>query len=76
MSQLLYFGRPYDVFDACNKQHRRWFFEFQQTNTWGRCPVRFMVDDDSGDLISMIQKRLNAYYVDREFAPAARRRAP
>jgi hypothetical protein len=75
MSQLLYFGRPYTVFDASNKQHRRWYFEFQQTKTWGRCPVRFMLDNDSGDLISMIQKRLNEYYVSREFIVQPNQRA-
>jgi hypothetical protein len=56
-------------FDPTNRQHRQWFAEFQKTRTWGRCPVRFVVPSDShgGDLVSMIQKVLLAYYVTREF---------
>jgi len=33
--------------------------------------VRFVVEDDNGDLVTMIQRRLIQYYVSREFAPAA-----
>jgi hypothetical protein len=29
--------------------------------------VRFFVDDDSGDLITMIQRKLVDYYVSQEF---------
>jgi hypothetical protein len=55
------------AFDAANKQHRAWFAEFQRAGTWGRCPVRFIVSDDHGDLVTMIQRRLIEHYVDREF---------
>jgi hypothetical protein len=69
MSRLDYFGRPWVNFDANNKEHRRWFAEFERSNTWGRCPVRFIVADDAGDLLSMIRHRLIDYYIDREFKP-------
>jgi len=67
MSRLALFGRPWVVFDVTNKDHRRWFAEFNTNRTWAHCPVRFVVDDDQGDLITMIQRRLIQYYVDREF---------
>jgi hypothetical protein len=67
MSKLQLFGRPWVVFDPENKQHRRWFAEFQKSGTWGRCPVRFVVNDDHGDLLTMIQRELISHYVDKEF---------
>ncbi len=68
MSKLQLFGRPWVVFDAHNKNHRRWFADFNKNYSWGKCPVRFVIDDDHGDLITMIQRKLIAYYIDKEFA--------
>jgi hypothetical protein len=67
MSRLLYHGRPWVVFDASNKDHRRWFADFQRDSTWGNCPVRFVVSDDHGDLITLIQRKLIQHYVNKEF---------
>jgi hypothetical protein len=67
MSKLALFGRPFVVFDPTNKDHRRWFADFNREARWGNCPVRFVVDDDNGDLVTMIQRRLIQYYVDKEF---------
>jgi hypothetical protein len=67
MSKLAYLGRPWTVFDAKNKLHRAWFAEFQNKRTWSNCPVRFVVADDQGDLITMIQQRLIEYYTTKEF---------
>lgn len=67
MSKLQLFGRPWVVFDVDNKQHRRWFADFQRSGTWGRCPVRFVVNDDHGDLLTMIQRELVHHYVSKEF---------
>lgn len=67
MSKLSFIGRQWIVFDAENKTHRRYFREFQTHSTWGRCPVRFIVDDAGSDLLTMIQRRLIAYYVAKEF---------
>ena len=67
MSKLQYHGRPWVNFDPGNKDHRRWFAEFQDHNTWGKCPVRFIVSDDHGDLLSMVRYRLLDYYMHREF---------
>ena len=68
MSKLEYYSRPLVAFDAHNKEHRRHYYKFRQTHSWGHCPVRFIVPDESGwDLISMIQRQLLEYYVDKEF---------
>jgi hypothetical protein len=67
MSKLALYGRPYVVFDAQNRDHRKWFAEFNKNRSWGKCPVRFVIDNDHGDLITMIQRDLIQYYVDREF---------
>jgi hypothetical protein len=67
MSRLALHGRPWVVFDAKNKDHRSWFAEFNKSGAWGRCPVRFVVNDDHGDLITQIQRELIQFYVDKEF---------
>lgn len=67
MSRLALHGRPWVVFDAKNKEHRSWFAEFNKSGAWGRCPVRFVVNDDHGDLITQIQRELIQFYVDKEF---------
>ena len=67
MSRLQLFGRPWVVFDAQNKDHRRWFAEFNKNLSWKNCPVRFVVNEDHGDLITQIQRALIQFYVDKEF---------
>lgn len=74
MSLLAYHGRPWAKFDAANEQHRRWFAEFNAKRSWKDCPVRFIIDDEQGDLITMIQRRLIQYYVDAEFKPKRKRK--
>lgn len=71
MSKLEYFGRPLVAFDPKNKDHRRWFHEFQNRRTWGKCPVRFIVADKSGDLVTLCQQRLIDFYVSKEFGKIA-----
>jgi hypothetical protein len=67
MSRLELFGRPYVIFDPANKDHRRYYNQFVQSSSWGECPVRFVVPEDHGDLVTMIQRSLIAYYVNKEF---------
>jgi len=67
MSALELHGRPYVVFDPNDKQHRRFYSEFVRTASWGACPVRFVVPEDHGDLVTMIQRSLVKHYVEREF---------
>jgi hypothetical protein len=67
MSRLALHSRPFVVFDPANKDHRTWFAEFNRSARWGNCPVRFVIEDDNGDLVTMIQRRLIQYYVSKEF---------
>jgi len=67
VSNLNLFVRPWTVFDPSNQDHRTYYYEFIKTGTWGNCPLRFVVDNDHGDLITMIQRSLVNYYVEQEF---------
>ena len=67
MSRLSLFGRPWTIFNPANKDHRRWYYRFVKTSSWGDCPVRFVVPEDHGDLVTMIQRSLVAHYVQSEF---------
>ena len=67
MSILELHGRPYVVFEPENKDHRRYYYEFVKTSSWGHCPVRFVVPEDHGDLITMIQRSLVKFYSEKEF---------
>lgn len=68
MSKLEFYNRPLVAFDPNNKDHRRFYAEFQERSSWGLCPVRFICpDDNGGDLISMIENNLIQHYIDREF---------
>jgi hypothetical protein len=68
MSRLEYYSRPWVAFDASNKEHRRYYAEFLKFNTWGRCPVRFLITDEHGmDLPTMLRNKLCEYYVAQEF---------
>ena len=67
VSKLVFYGRPLIVFDASNREHRQFYFQFIETGAWGRCPYRFIVPDDQGDLITMIQRKLITFYLNKEF---------
>jgi hypothetical protein len=68
MSKLEYYSRPLVAFDASNKEHRRFYYEFLEEDTWGRCPVRFICPEESGsDLVKMIQRQMIEYYIRQEF---------
>ena len=73
MSVLELSGRPFTVFDPANKAHRGFYHTFVETGSWGRCPFRFVVPEDHGDLITMIQRSLVKYYVQSEFKPVAKK---
>ena len=76
MSRLALFGRPFVVFDPTDKEHRRHYHNFVLTGSWGGCPVRFVVDDDHGDLITMIQRSLIQYYSNKEFGRVVKEQQP
>ena len=73
MSRLEYLARPLVAFDAHNKDHRRWYWEFMAYKGWGKCPVRFICTEEHGDnLPSMIQRLVVDYYVNKEFKPVVK----
>ena len=72
MSVLQLRSRPWTAFDPSDQQHRRWYYHFVKNSSWGLCPVRFIVPDDHGDLITMIQRSLIKYYVEQEFSKTTR----
>lgn len=76
MSKLNLFGRPWVVFDPANKEHRHHYHRFVHTGSWGKCPFRFVVDEDHGDLITMIQRSLIQYYANKEFGPVVKEQQP
>ena len=69
MSRLEVFARPIQVFDPRSREHRKAFHQFVKTSSWAQCPVRFVVLDDQGDLVTMIQRSLIEYYTNNEFRP-------
>ena len=69
MSVLELSGRPFVVFDPANTDHRRFYYGFVKKGTWGGCPYRFVVPEDHGNLVTMIQRSLVKYYVEKEFMP-------
>ena len=75
MSRLEYYNRPLVAFDPSRRDHRQYYAEFVKTGTWGRCPVRFIVPDETGgNLINLIQRTMLEYYVRKEFKVARHER--
>lgn len=66
MTSLNLVSRPWALFDAANKQHRKYYKDFVETNSWGGCPVRFTLNEESGNLISMIERNLVRFYLSKE----------
>jgi hypothetical protein len=56
------------IFDASNKLHRRYFWEFQTNRSWKDCPYLWIIDDESESVPHMINKKLLVYYTTNEFA--------
>lgn len=67
MTRLEILIRPPVIFDPANRDHRRYYHESLIKHGWGGCPVRFVVEDEYGDVTSMVQRKLLKYYADREF---------
>jgi len=67
MSKLATFCRPFVYFDPENADHRRWLGEFHKNRSWGHCPVRFIVEDDYGGLLTQMNQMLISYYNKKEF---------
>ena len=70
MSLLNLHSRPWVRFQVDDPQHRQWFAEWTKTMSWKNCPVRFAIDDEHGDTLAVIQRRLIQYYSEIEFGKA------
>lgn len=55
------------VFDANNAKHRKFYHEFVKTKAWGSCPIQWLIDDESIDVVHNINNKLIEFYLHREF---------
>lgn len=60
-------SRPAVYFNVQDKEHRRWFARFLRDRSWGDCPVQFYLEQGYSDVPAMIQDKLAAWYLTREF---------
>ena len=68
MSILAGVGRPWVEFNPGNKQHREWYAEFVQTQTWAACPVRFTLRGaDANGNVFTIERMMMEFYINAEF---------
>ena len=73
MSILNNFARPSVEFDVNNVEHRQHYLKFIQTNSWGKCPVRFKVDPQYTDVVStrlrdsrnLVETRTQVFQLER-----------
>jgi hypothetical protein len=62
--------RPLEIFDASNGRHREMYATFVKHGSWGKCPVRFAVNDSqasNNNLAFAMQRKLVEYYIGKEF---------
>lgn len=62
--------KPRIVFDATNRDHRRWAVEYIKNRSWRNCPVSFIVNDNSMETAYIIERQLIQFYANREFGEA------
>ena len=66
MSILNNFVRPSIEFDVNNVEHRQHYLTFIQSNSWSKCPVRFKVDPQYTDVVSMINAKISEFYLSND----------
>ena len=67
MSKISVYGRPIVFFDADNKNHRNYYYQFLKTGSWKDCPYRWAIMGEEGNLQGQIQRTLLERYLGREF---------
>jgi len=75
MLKTFLLSRPYAVFDASDKEHRRAYYNFIKTKSWHNCPFQFVLEEPYFDLPSNINQKMVEYYMKQEFKTVARKRA-
>lgn len=68
-------NRTFEIFDPRNRKHREAAFEFKQRRSWSRSKIRFDIDDNSTNLVDLIDRRLNYWYLTKEFNKPLRKKA-
>ena len=66
MSKLGLHVRPIVLFDPNNKLHRQWVTKFMEHGSWRDCPVRFAIEEDHGNLLGHIQRKMILWYAEQE----------
>ena len=66
MSKLDLYNRPTVIFNPDNKLHRQYVTAFLQTGSWKGCPVRFAIEEDHGNLMGQIQRKMLLWYTEQE----------
>lgn len=66
--------RPFVVFDASLQEHRRAAAKFKKTKSWSKIKYRFDINDDSSNVVDMVDKKLIWWYLDQEFNKSAKSR--
>lgn len=67
MSKIVQYGRPYTAFNPANTSHRAIFYQVLKTNTWGKSPFRFWLDDEHTDLMYQCTQKMASWYMEQEF---------
>lgn len=73
MLKTFLLSRPYAVFNASDKEHRRAYYNFINTKSWHNCPFQFVLEDPYFDLPSNINQKMVEYYMKEEFKSVARK---
>lgn len=60
-------ARPFVIFDASNKEHRKEFFKFIEFKTWSRSPYRFLTEEAVNNIPAHISQKVTEYYIRQEF---------
>ena len=60
-------SRPTVNFDAANREHRQHYMTFLQKRSWRSSPVQFYLERGYGDISSMIENKMSAWYLQQEF---------
>lgn len=65
--RLNLFRKSTIAFDVNNRQHRHDYALFLITNSWKHCNVHYEIPDVSGEVQSVVQRKLLEYYSSKEF---------
>ena len=60
-------ARPFVIFNANNKEHRKEFFKFIEFRTWSKSPYRFLTEEAVNNIPAYISQKITEYYIKKEF---------